>query len=259
MTAGRPLAGRRVVVTRSEEQADSLAQKLRDLGAEPLLVPSIYTRPSPDAAALADAARGLDGAAWVGVTSPNGVRHGWPAVAGAWPDGLPETLRVAAVGPATAEALRAVGVEADFIPASHTGDDFAADLPLAPGDRVVLLRSDIARQAIADRLRQRGADVLDVPAYETVTSADPEAVRAALAERPDAVTFTSPSTVRGFLTGLGDPRRLDGVHLFPIGPVTARELAPYGLRPTALPDDYTIDGLLRALVHLFRDADPPAP
>jgi uroporphyrinogen-III synthase len=250
MTAPLPLAGCRVVITRAEDQADPLADRLRALGAEPLLVPSIYTAPSPDHAALLQAVRALDGARWVGATSPSGVRYGWAAVREVWPDGLPPDLGVAAVGPGTAEAFRGEGVEPDFLPSEATGDAFAAELPVARGDRVVLLRSDIARPAIARALRQRRAEVLDAVAYVTRTAARSEDVAAALAAKPAAILFTSPSTVRGFLAGLSSPGALNGAALLPIGPVTARALEDAGLRPTRIPEAYTIEGLLDALLDL---------
>ena len=246
-----PLHGRRIVVTRSQDQADGLAETLRELGAEPLLVPSIRSTPPADPDALRRAVARLGGARWVGVTSPSGVRHGWPAVAAAWPGGLPGGLGVAAVGPGTAEALAAHGARADFQPSRASGDAFAAELPVAPGDRVVLLRSDIARAAVADGLRQRGAEVVDAVAYRTVTAADPEAVERALERRPHAVTFTSPSTVRGFVSSLGDPSRLAGVDLVPIGPVTGQALTEVGLAVATLPADSTVDGLVDALLALY--------
>lgn len=247
----RPLTGRRIVVTRAEDQADALVATLRGLGAEPLLVPAIQSVPASDARALAEAAAGLAGARWVGVTSPAGVRHGWPAVARAWPDGLPAGVGVAAVGPGTAGALGAAGVAVDFVPSVSTGDAFAAELPLTRGDRVVLLRSDIARQAIARTLAERGARVLDATAYHTVEQADPADARQALDAQPDAVLFTSPSTVRGFLAGVDNLERLRAVCLVPIGPVTAEAVAAAGLRPAVVPDAFTVDGLLDALVRLF--------
>ena len=247
----RPLAGRRVVVTRAEDQADDLAERLRQLGAEPLLVPSIRSLPARDAAALRAAVEALPGARWVGVTSPSGVRYGWDAVEAAWPGGLPAGVGVAVIGPGTEAAIRARGVAPDFQPAEASGDAFAAELPLDAGDRVTLLRSDIARGAIADVLRHRGADLTDAVAYHTVTEADASDVARALDAAPDAVLFTSPSTVRGFLAGLADLARLAGVALLPIGPVTAAAVADAGLPVAAVPADSTIPGLLAALVSLF--------
>ena len=251
MNRERPLTGRRVVVTRSEDQADGLAASLRRLGAEPLLVPSIRITPADDPDALRAAVESLDGARWVGMTSPSGARYGWAVVEEVWTDGLPSGVGVAVIGPGTEAALRARGVEPDFVPQEASGDAFAAELPVEPGDRVVLLRSHIAREAIADVLRERGADVVDAVAYHTHKESDPADVERALSARPDAITFTSPSTVHGFLAGLADPGRLDGVALLPIGPVTAAAVTDAGLPVAALPDDSTLDGLLDALVRHF--------
>ena len=247
-----PLAGRRVVVTRSEDQAGSLADGLRERGAEPLVVPALRFEPPPRPDALAEAARGLGGAAWVVFTSAVGVRFGWAAVQGA--GGLPAGVRVAAIGSGTAEALGAAGAPVDFVPREAIGDVLVDELPLGPGDRVVLLRSDIGREAIATGLADRGARVEDVTAYRTLPEADPEAAAAVLAQRPDAVTFTSPSTVRGFLSALparGGVPDVGGAALVAIGPVTAEALEPFGLAAAAVADPHTVGGLLDALVRLF--------
>lgn len=246
-----PLQGRRVVVTRAESQAGSLVDGLRQRGAEPVLVPALRFLPPPDADALAAAARGLDGAAWVVFTSATGVRFGWAAVRAAWPGALPDGLRVAAIGSGTAEALEAAGAPVDFVPREAVGDVLVEELPVALGDRVVLLRSDIGREAIATGLADRGAAVEDVTAYRTLSEADPALAAAALAPPPDAVTFTSPSTVRGFLAAVPEADALAGVALVAIGPVTAEALAPFGLEADAVAEPHTVGGLLDTLVRLF--------
>ncbi|MFN3597024.1 MAG: uroporphyrinogen-III synthase [Rubricoccaceae bacterium] len=275
-----PLRGRLIVVTRAADQAEALAGPLRALGAAVALVPAIRSEPA-EAEALAAAARALGRARWLGFTSPSGVRYGWPAVAAAWPDGLPGALGVAAVGPGTAEALRARGVVPAFQPREASGDAFAAELPVAPGDRVVLMRSHIARRAVAEALRARGAVVTDAVAYRTVEGARPEAVHAALEAQPDAVTFTAPSAVRGFLAGLdaagldaagldaagldaagldaagldaAGRARLRSTALVPIGSVTAAALTEAGLTPALIPSPSTLPGLVAALRALFADA-----
>ncbi|PAP77140.1 uroporphyrinogen-III synthase [Rubrivirga marina] len=245
------LAGRRIVVTRTEEQAGSLVDGLRQRGATPVLVPSIRFEPPEDPTPLIEAARDLAEAAWVVFTSATGVLYGWAAIQQAWPDGLPDGVRVAAVGSGTADALRAVGAPVDFVPHEALGDVLVEELPLSKDDRVVLLRSHIGREALATGLDARGADVRDVPAYRTITEADPEAAAAALDPAPDAITFTSPSTVRGFLTALSNPARLTDVPLVAIGPVTAAALDPAGLRAAAVADPHTVSGLLDALDRLF--------
>ena len=244
----RPLAGRRVVVTRAEDQAGSLVDGLRERGAEPHLVPALRFLPPPRPELLAEAAHGLGGAAFVAFTSAVGVRFGWAAVQDA--GGLPAGVRVAAIGSGTADALRAAGAPVDFVPREAIGDVLIEELPLTPGDRVVLLRSDIGREAIATGLAARGAAVEDVTAYRTLSEADPNAVAAALAQRPDAITFTSPSTVRGFL-GSAPLADLGGAALVAIGPVTAEALAPFGLTADAVAEPHTVGGLLDTLVRLF--------
>ncbi|MDT7857827.1 uroporphyrinogen-III synthase [Rubrivirga sp. S365] len=254
-----PLQDRRVVVTRAEDQAGTLVDGLRERGAEPLLVPALRFLPPPRPDVLAEAAGGLGGAAWLVFTSAVGVRFGWAAVRAA--GGLPAGIRVAAIGSGTAEALEAAGAPVDFVPREALGDVLIEELPLAEGDRVVLLRSDIGREAIATGLAARGAVVEDVTAYRTVSEADPAAAAAALAQTPDAITFTSPSTVRGFLGALTAPpespappeRPLDlgGAALVAIGPVTAEALAPFGLEADAVADPHTVSGLLDTLVRLF--------
>ncbi|MEM1055723.1 MAG: uroporphyrinogen-III synthase [Bacteroidota bacterium] len=251
----RPLSGRRIVVTRSEDQADGFADTLRELGATPLLVPSIRSEPAEDADELRGVAAALGSARWLGFTSPSGVRHGWPFVAAAWPKGLPDGLGVAVVGPGTARELEAHGAAATFLPTESTGDAFAAELPVSPQDRVVLMRSDIARRAIAERLRQRGASVVDAVAYRTVEGARASDVADALAEPPDAITFTSPSTVRGFLSSVPEGVRLGteagGPALAAIGPVTAQAVRDAGLTPSIVADPSTLAGLADGLVRLF--------
>lgn len=245
------LDGRRIVVTRAEEQAGSLVDGLRQRGATPVLVPSIRFVPPEDPAPLTEAARTIDEAAWVVFTSATGVAFGWGAIRQAWPEGLPTGVRVAAVGSGTADALRSVGAPVDFVPREALGDVLVDELPVAPGARVVFLRSHIGRESIATRLAERGADVQDVTTYRTLTEADADVVANVLRQRLDAVTFTSPSTVRGLVGSLTTPTRLEGVPLVAIGPVTASALDAYGLDAAAVADPHTVAGLLDALDRLF--------
>lgn len=247
----RPLAGRRVVVTRPRHQADGLARGLRTLGAEPLFAPSIQVRPPLNADAIRRAAPSLAAAAWLVFTSANGVRFAWPLLAEAWPCGLPSALRIAAIGPSTARAVRERGAPVDYVPEASTAESLAASLPVAPGERVVLLQADIAHGALRDGLTERGAEVRDVAAYQTVPEADPGVVRDVLARHPNAITFTSTSTVRGFLAAVDDVVQLGDARLVAIGPVTAKQMERLGLPAHAIAREPSTDGLLDALVHLF--------
>ena len=248
-----PLAGRRVVVTRPADQAGPLADALRALGAEPILVPAVQVAPA-DADALARAASGLAGAAWVVVTSISGVRFAWPHVEAAWPDGLPDRLRVAAIGPGAAAAVEARGVPVSFVPGRSLVPDLVDGLPVELGDRVVLFRAASARDALPDGLRQRGATVEDVPAYHATERADSDALDDAFVLGPDAVLFTAGSTVRGILAALGGPDRLaapGAPRLVAIGPVTAGWLTRAGLPVHAVADEPTLNGLLSATARLL--------
>ncbi len=135
------------------------------------------------------------------------------------------TARWAAVGTATAAALGRAGATALFVPAPATADALGAGLPVVPGERVLVVRGDRSDAAVAERLRQRGADVDDVVAYRTIEG-PPTALgeaRAIVASGPDGFVFTSGSTVRGLLALLSVDGR-DGARRLPawcIGPSTA--------------------------------------
>ncbi len=249
--ADTPLAGRRVIVTRATEQAGSLAGRLRRLGAEPLHVPLIETVPLGDPTSVIAALHVLGGKGWLAFSSANGVRHAWPQVSAAWPDGVPAGVRIAAIGPGTARALRQRGARVDFVPPRFVAESAAETLPLDTGDPVLLLRADIARKTLPEALRARGAVVHDVPAYHTRPVEQPEVLRRALARLPDAVTFTSASTADGFARALGTTPWPESLKSVAIGPVTAAALEKHHLPVTAVARDYTLAGLLAALVHLY--------
>lgn len=252
------LAGRHVVVTRPFEQAGALEELLAAAGARVTILPTIAIAPVEDTSALDGALGRLPDYDWVVLTSVNGVRavaerlralgRTWDVRGGA---------RVAVIGPATARALAAAaGVAADYMPREYVAEAIAAGLGDLAGRRVLLLRADIARRALAEDLRAAGASVDEVAAYRTVV-APPEgelvrAIFATPANRPDAVTLTSSSTVQGLARGLEAaglrPREaLAGIALAAIGPITAQTLREHGLEPTVVADEYTIQGLVEAL------------
>lgn len=256
--AASPLTGRRIVVTRAVHQAKALADGLRAEGAIPLLVPAITTRPALQDSAVEAALRTPDQMDWIVWTSPNGVHHSWPLLRAAWPHGLPPEMRLAVVGPGTAQALAQYGLSPHFVPQRHLADELAATLPLHPGSRVLLCRGDLARATLPTGLAARGAEVTDVTVYRTVPGASPDALRRALAQDPDAITFTSASTVQGFVQALremhaAEPRWPDALRAVAIGPVTARAMADAGVPVDAVAARHTLDGLLDALRALYHD------
>ncbi|HEX6797298.1 MAG TPA: uroporphyrinogen-III synthase [Ktedonobacterales bacterium] len=271
-TPPRPLAGRHIAITRPAEQAGEFAALLEAAGARVSALPSIAIAPAADLAALDAALRELSSYDWIVLTSSNGVRavaKRLDALGMGWADrGL---ARIAVIGPATAEALAARGVAADLVPAEHVAEAILDGMGNVAGQRVLLARADIARQALAEGLRLRGADVVQVAAYRTVpVPVEAEALRRLLVERPDAITFTSSSTVEGFVAGLaaaigrppdasGRPpdaptlaETLAGIALAAIGPITAATLREHGLEPAVVAADYTTPGLRDALIAYFQ-------
>jgi uroporphyrinogen-III synthase len=231
------LAGRRIVITRPEPDARRLAERLRALGATPIVVPAIRIE-FTDPPALDDALARLEGYHWVIFTSRNGVEAVFRRTRSI---GGP---RVAAIGPATVQALREHGVEPDLMPAEYVAEAVLDALGDVVGCRCLLPRADIAREALATGLTARGAVVEEIAAYRTrsITERQPDLGPV------DAVTFTSSSTVRGFLAGGPVP---DGARIVCIGPITARTARECGLVVSGVAQEYTEDGLIAALEAAF--------
>jgi uroporphyrinogen-III synthase len=271
-TLERPLAGCRIAVTRPEHQAAGLVERLRALGAEPIPCPAITITPPADYAAF-DAALGRLGEYdWLIFTSPNGVRamferldqlssEGQGPDAGVPPLSPPPGLKIGALGPATGAASAARGWPPCFVPTEYVAEALVAEIGDVAGQKILLLRADAVREALATGLRERGAVVDEVTAYYTVRGAGaPGLVESLRRHAVDAVTFTSSSTVRFLLDGLegcglgrAEARALfAGVAVLCIGPVTAATAREEGLRVEAVAAEYTIDGLITALLDWSR-------
>jgi hydroxymethylbilane synthase len=227
---------RRVLVTRAAEQADELVSALRDAGLDPVLVPSIAVEFEPPRGDLDVAAGLLHIYAWVVITSANGARAILKAAERILTElGAPSW---AAIGPATGTVLDQEGIEVQFQSSRSSAIALAAELPVHPGDRVLVVRGDLADVELALALRARGAEVDDVVGYRTreAPEGSRELLRRAFADGPiDAVNFTSGSTVRG-LVALGRDESID-VHTIPcvcIGPKTADEARAAGFRILAV-------------------------
>jgi len=258
----QPLFGKRVLVTRPRGQEASFAQRLRDAGADPLLLPTIRIVAAADSAPLERAVREVGGYDAVVFTSANGVAHFFEALAADAGDArrVGRAL-VVAIGPATAEALAARGVRADLVPAEFRGEAAAESLLAALGDRVrgarvLLPRAEVAREVLPDTLRRAGAIVDVVAAYRTVGALpeDAEQIRALLAAGAiDVVALTSSSTIEQLVALLGDDAiaQLAGVTIASIGPITTATAEKLGLRVAVTAAEYTTGGLLDALTAHF--------
>ena len=256
----RPLQGRTIVITRAAAQSQRFVDLLEAEGARVLAAPTIAIEPPPSWERLDAALDEIDTFAFVVFTSVNGVamvdrrltarRLTWATIG---------RRRVAAIGPATAEALAEHGVRAEVVPAEYRAEGLVARLrgELRAGDRVLLPRAAQTRDVLVAELRAAGADVVEVPVYITRrVERDAGRLRDALAARTvHAVTFTSSSTARNFAELFTDEERrelLAGVTVASIGPITAATAEEYGLATDVMPGEYTIPALTRALVEYFQ-------
>ena len=256
----RPLEGLTVVVTRSEESSAELIQLLEAAGATALAIPAIRHETVPHPAGLREALAG-GAPTHVVVTSPAAARHLSRALE---EEGirLDARARVAAVGPATTAALQAAGLPPRIVSGGKSGRDLARDLvgtgDVNRGSRVLLPRSDIALRDIEEVLSAAGAEVIPVVLYRTVTeSAEKARPFLDLMERgtpPFAVTFTSPSTFRGFLEMTGEEglRALagGGMKCVSIGATTTMAIRHEGLAPAAEAAKPSAEALVEAVVSL---------
>lgn len=252
----RALTGRRVVVTRRREQAGELRKTLECKGAKVIELPTIELAPPLSWVPVDAAIRRLESYDWVVFTSTNGVdaflrrlrRHGKSAK-------HLSRARLAAIGPATARALKAQGLRADVVP-----DEFRAEGLLAAlgqkrwrGQRVLLARAAKAREILPMELQRRGARVSVVAVYRTVLPERSRAQARRIFDRgraPDAIAFTSSSTVKNFFALHGRRwarKALAGVAVATIGPVTSRTARALGLRVDVEANPYTVPALAQAL------------
>jgi uroporphyrinogen III methyltransferase/synthase len=243
-----------VLVTRTRQQASALSTRLRALGAAAIELPTIEITPPGDWAPLDAAIARLASYDWIVFTSVNGVASFWERLVQAGLDARAlHGVEVAAIGPATAAALESHGLQSDYVPGEYVAEAVAAGLGDVHGLRILLPRADIARPALAELLREAGADVVEVTAYHTRRpDIDTDALRDLLAGIT-VVTFTSSSTVRNLVAmihdaGLELPGVLAGAVIACIGPITAGTAREAGLPVQIMAEEYTIEGLVSALV-----------
>jgi uroporphyrinogen III methyltransferase / synthase len=258
----RPLFGKRVLITRTRRQASVLARLLADEGAIPVELPAIEIEPSADpeavGAAIDDLTAGRYG--WSVFMSANAVELWFEhlrdrgldarAFAGAF---------VAAIGPATADALAERGISADFVPPEYVAEAVVDGLRahVSSGDRVLVPRAEGARTELVEGLRAAGAEVDEVTLYRAVVpETAPTGALSMLRDGAiDIVTFTSSSTVRNLAAMLnGHIETLRGPLVACIGPITAKTAEELGLRVDVVASEYTVEGLVRAITNRVRKA-----
>ena len=245
----RPLHGKKVVVTRARAQASELARQLDALGAEPVELPAIRIEPRLDSKEVREAIESLHTYALVCITSPNGARLLFEAMAAQGRDSRAlANASVAAIGAGTETALAAGGILADIVPERFVAEELVEELNKLEldGKPVLIARAAEARELLPDALRKRGAQVDEVALYDTVAETpDPEELERA--RDADFVTFTSSSTVRNFMAASsnGVP---EGAKVVSIGPITSEAAREAGLTVDIEAERHDIDGLVEALL-----------
>jgi len=247
-----PLFGQKIVVTRAPNQASEFSERLRGLGADAIELPVISIQPPEDPAPLDQAIGNLASYDWLIFTSVNGVRFFTERLDHSAHDLRSLKARICAIGPATRRAVEDLHLKVDLMPEEYVAESllkaFAGEK--IAGQRILLPRAAVARDLIPKELTKLGAQVDVVEAYRNMTPEDAVS-RAreifAASKKPDWVTFTSSSTVNNLLAAAGR-EALEGVRIASIGPVTSETARAQGLKVDVEAKQYTLDGLIRALL-----------
>jgi uroporphyrinogen-III synthase len=263
-TVPSPLAGKNILITRASDQTESLVRELEARGAKPVLQPMISFHPPHDIAPLDKALRDLRTFDWLLLTSANAVRALVERSQSLGVDVMNSfaAVRIAAVGPVTAEAARKAGLPISRVATKHQGlalaEEFSAELA---HKRVLLPRSNLASSDLPDALRRLGAQVTEVIAYRTfATEPEGEGQNQFSSGRLEAILFFSPSAVRNFLNwdegkggqvlrSMSDVSRRTAV--IAVGPVTASALREAGLRNIVQAANTTVPAVIEALESFF--------
>ncbi len=252
----RPLFGRRIVVTRTREQASDLVERLEELGAACEEFPTIRIVPPDSWVPLDNAIKGIEQFDWIVFTSVNGVKNFLARLRALGLDlRVLGKCKVAAIGPKTGELLEDVYLKPDFMPAEYRAEGIIEGLKAAGvvGKRVLIPRAEVAREILPQKLTEAGAFVEVVPAYKTVKPETEEKDRLiAMLENREIhmVTFTSSSTVTNFVEILGQERVSDllkGVDIASIGPITAETAEKCGIRTHVMPPEFTIAEMVTSI------------
>ena len=253
----QPLFGRKIIITRAAEQAPEFTQLLADTGAEVISFPTIQIAPPPTWTLADKAIREIARFDWILFTSVNGVSQFFQRLKARGGDIRDlKGLRLGAIGPKTSARLEALGLKVNAFPDEDRAEALANVLGDVKGKRILLARALVARDMLPKTLTARGAQVTIAPVYQTLKSHAlvSDIKKRLLAKDIDVVTFTSSSTVDGFMRHFSAPERrriFAYTQAAASGPITAATLKDYGVRPAIRAKTYTIDALAKAIVHHF--------
>jgi uroporphyrinogen III methyltransferase/synthase len=258
----KPLTGRRIVVTRPRAQSRGFAETLQRYGAEVLLFPTIETVPVASYARLDAALEQLDRYHWLLFTSVNGVKYFVERLhaCGKAVEEL-RSMKIATIGPETARAVTDLSLHVTAVPDEYRAEALVTVLGDVRGQRILLPRAAEAREILPQELQALGAQVDEIPVYQTIRPLEETAKLRELLRlaKIDMVTFTSSSTVRNFVAAFADeslPQLLSKTQIGCIGPITADTVREYGLTVTVQSRVYTIPGFTEAIVEHFAGLSP---
>lgn len=252
----KPLWGKRIVVTRARAQASRLVEEITELGGEAIEFPSIVIKAEEDTAALQNVFGHLDSYDWIIFTSVNAVDIFFAHMKNEDIDIRSlHGIKLCAIGPATRDSLQDKGLKVDLMPEDYRAEGLLKDMQdkIGKGQWALLPRARGARKLLPDTLRQWGVLVNEVILYEAVPEvrAGKTKIAEIMEEKVDYLTFTSSSTVSNFVKMVGKDKILslnNRARIACIGPVTAETAKSYGFKVDITAREYTIDGLLAAII-----------
>lgn len=261
MSNVKPLAGKRILITRAREQSKRFSEQIETYGGIPVVIPLITIQLPADKTAVIAALKQIETFHWLIFTSQNGVKSFFSvAQAQKIPFDSFEHVKIAVVGKSTEHCLRRYGFEADIVPdGEFTAESLAEKLvnQIQTNERVLFARGDLARDVLIKTLQNHGIDIVDVVVYENTMNRDVQAdlIQEITNHRIDAVTFTSPSTVSYFVEMLEDidwKNRLKDTCFAAIGPITEQAMLRLGIEPDVVAKKNTAEGLVSALIEYFQ-------
>ena len=255
----RPLFGKRIIITRPQEQVEDFKTQLAQLGAEVIAFPTIEISEPASWESLDEAIRQIDQYQWVIFTSVNGVKNFFSRYRLAQKDIRDlKGVKISTIGPATEKAVCSMNLNVEVVPNEFKAEGLVESLKgkVMKGTRVLIARAKVARDVLPEELRKQGARVDVVEVYQTtIPKASRSQLQQILDERSvDMVVFTSSSTVSNLVEIVRpSPLKelLDGIAVATIGPITAQTAERYGLKVSVQPSQYSIPALVKAIVEFF--------
>lgn len=257
----KPLLGRKILITRARHQAAHLVQLLHNHGAEPISFPTIEIRPPENWDGVDRAIDNISKYDWIIFTSTNGVSFFMGRLRDRNMDIRDlKGIRIGAIGSSTAQCVEAMGIKVDLLPEEYRAEGILEELANEEvrGLRFLLPRAEKARDILPEELGKRGADVDVVAAYRTVIpdTGGEEIISLIKDSQIDLITFTSSSTVTHFVEIIGNDtlaELLKGITVASIGPITAEKAKELGIETDIMPDEYTIEGMIREIVRYYKE------